>query len=382
MNIFRVAWLRLKPEPSGVPAAEQFRSSIAGMLAVFATAWISSQVLAAPPFIVASVGASAVILFVLPGSPFAQPWSVVGGYLVSAASGVLAAIYAPNVAWAAAFATGLAILGMLALRCLHPPGGAVALTPVLGGELLHAMGWKFLLSPVLTSAVLLVAMAFVFNNLLPGRHYPRRLPEELERGPGDASAAAPRDRLGLRRQDLHAALRDYGHLVDVGDEELDEIVEKAERRAFQRGFGELACGDIMSRALVTVHTEATLLFAWRQMRRHRLSSLLVVDSLGRVAGEVGLDDFLLAAKAATVHGLRQKLFRLLRLNFARDASIASIMRREVTSVAVDAHVAELVAPLSRGAHLAAVNDGDGRLVGVVTQSDLIAALYQSRLAGN
>lgn len=380
MNPLRAAWLRLKPDPTGVTAGEQLLSAAAGALAVFATAWLSAQALGSPPFMVASVGASAVILFALPGSPFAQPWSLVGGYLVSAAAGVAAVHWLPDMAAAAALAAGLAIVGMLALRCLHPPGGAVALLPVLGGEPLRALGWQFLLTPVLANALLLVAVALLVNNLLPGRHYPRRLPDELERGPD--LDADPRDRLGLRRQDLHAALRSYGHMVDVGDEELDEIVEQAERRAFRRGFGELACADIMSRATFSVRPEATLLEAWRLLRRHRLSSLLVVDSLGRAVGEVGLEDFVRAAKTDAVCGLRERIFRLLRLNFARDASVGSIMRREVATVRPEAHVAELVAPMSRGEHEVAVTDGDGRLVGVITQSDLIAALYQSRLSGN
>jgi CBS domain-containing membrane protein len=383
MNPLRAAWLRLKPEPTGVAAAEQFRSAVGGVIAVFFTAWISWQILGAPLFVIASVGASAVILFVLPHSPFAQPWAVVGGYLVSAAAGVFAAKVVPlpdYLPHALALAIGLTILGQLALRCLHPPGGAVALFAVLGGEPVRVLGWKLLLTPILLNALLLVAMALLVNNLLPGRRYPRPLLEEDlagEEGPGDAE---PLERTGLRRQDLHAALRSYGHLVDVGNEELDEIVALAERHAFRRSFGELACGDIMSRALVTVRHDATLLEAWRRLRQHRLVMLLVVDSLDRVEGIVALEDFVRAAKADTTRGLRQRLFRLLRLNFARDASVATIMRRDVLTVTADAHVAELVAPMSRGGHLAAVVDGERRLLGVVTQSDLIAALYRSRAA--
>jgi CBS domain-containing membrane protein len=377
MNPLRAAWLRLKPDPTGVAAAEQFRSAVGGIIAVFFTAWISWQVLGAPPFVIASVGASAVILFVLPHSPFAQPWAVVGGYLVSAAAGVFAAKALPAPEYlphALALAIGLTILGQLALRCLHPPGGAVALFAVLGGEAARALGWQLLLTPILLNAVLLVAMALLINNFLPGRHYPRPL-----LAPADDAAtrdAEPLGRIGLRPGDLHAALRSYGHFVDVSDEELDEIVEHAEKLAFRRAFGELACADIMSRALVTVRDDATLLEAWRLLRRHRLAMLLVVDSLGRLEGAVSTEDFIRGARGDTHRGLRQRLFRLMRMNFARDASIASIMRREVLSVAADAHVAELVAPMARGDHLAAVVDAERRLIGVVTQSDLIAALYR------
>jgi len=377
MNPLRAAWLRLKPEPGNVPAAEQLRSALAVAAGVLVTAWLSAWLLDTPPLLVAAVGASAVILLALPGSPLAQPWPLVGGYLVCAAAGVAAAQWVPNAALAAALAVGLATLGMLALRCLHPPGGAVALFAVIGGERITALGWQYLLAPVAVNALLLVAAALVVNNLLPGRHYPRLLPQELERGPDEGGE--PLDRLGLRRQDLHAALRGYGHLVDVGDEELDEIVEQAERLAFRRGFGELACADIMSHSPVTVRTDTSLVEAWRQLRRRHLVTLLVVDSLDRVVGMLGLEDFVRAAKADTAGGLRDRIFRLLRFNFARDAAVGSIMRREVLTVAADAHVAALVAPLSRGGHLAAVVDGEHRLVGVVTQSDLIAALYQSRL---
>lgn len=382
MNYFRAAWLRLKPEPTGVSASEQLRSAVAGALAVLLVGWVSAQFLGTNPFIVASVGASAVLVFAVPTSPFAQPWPLIGGYLVSAASGVAAAQLLPgaDVVPALALAAGLAILGMLVLRCLHPPGGAVALFAVLGGEPVRALGWQFVLTPVLANAALLLAVALLVNNLLPRRHYPRRLPDELERGPD--LGAEPHDRLGLRRQDLHAALRNYGHLVDVGEEEFDEIVEDAERHAFRRSFGELACGDIMSRAPATARTEATLLEAWRLLRRHRLSTLLVVDRLGRVAGAVGYDEFFRAARADSVRGLRQKLFRLLRLNFARDASVGSIMRREVLSVARTAHVADLVEPMIRGRHPAAVVDGERRLVGVITRSDLLAALYRGRVAAS
>lgn len=377
MNFLRTAWLRLKPEPSTVPAAEQLRSALAVAVGVLVTAWLSAWLLDTPPLLVAAVGASAVILLALPGSPLAQPWPVVGSYLVCATAGVMAAQGVANPALAAALAVGLATLGMLALRCLHPPGGAVALFAVIGGERIHAMGWEYLLTPVAANALLLVAAALVINNLLPGRHYPRLLPQELERGPD--AGGEPRDRLGLRRQDLHAALRGYGHLVDVGDEELDEIVEQAEQLAFRRGFGELACADIMSHAPVTVRSDTSLVEAWRQLRRRHLVTLLVVDTLDRVVGMLGLEDFVRAAKADTAHGLRDRIFRLLRFNFARDAAVGSIMRREVLTVAADAHVAALVAPMSRGGHLAAVVDGERRLVGIVTQSDLVAALYHASL---
>jgi len=62
----RAAWLRLKPDPSNVPAAEQLRSALAVAAGVLTTAGLSAWLLHSPPLLVAAVGASAVILLVLP----------------------------------------------------------------------------------------------------------------------------------------------------------------------------------------------------------------------------------------------------------------------------------------------------------------------------
>ncbi len=136
----------------------------------------------------------------------------------------------------------------------------------------------------------------------------------------------------------------------------------------------------MSRALLTVRHDATLLEAWRRLRQQHLAMLLVVDSLDRLEGVVALEDFVRAARASapSTRGLRQSLYRLLRLNFARDATVGSIMRRDVLTVAATDHVANLVEPMARGIHQAAVVDGERRLIGLITQSDLVAALYRGQ----
>jgi len=244
---------------------------------------------------------------------------------------------------------------------------------VIGGERVVALGWQYLLLPVLFNALLLLAAALVINNLLPGRHYPRLLPQELERGADDE--AEPRDRLGLRRQDLHAALRGYGHLVDVSNEELDEIVEQAEQLAFRRAFGELACADIMTHAAFTVRPETSLLEAWRMLRRHRLVMLLVVDSLTAWSGcwvsrissaPPRPHGVRLARPHPPPAALQLRPRRLDRLDHAPRG--ADRRRRCACRRAGGA--------MSRGDHLAAVVDGERRLVGVITQSDLISALYR------
>lgn len=85
------------------------------------------------PLLVASLGASLVILFFAPQSHFAQPWAFVGGQFSCACIGVLCERYIPSFSLSCAIAVSGGMVAMLVLRCLHPPGIATALTPVISG---------------------------------------------------------------------------------------------------------------------------------------------------------------------------------------------------------------------------------------------------------
>ena len=123
------------------------------------------------PLLVAPMGASAVLLFAVPASPLAQPWSIIGGNLVSATVGVACATWIADPVDAAALAIALAICAMFTLRCVHPPSGAVALTAVLGGPSIHSLGFGFVFEPILIQSFALLAAAIVFH-ALTGHRYP------------------------------------------------------------------------------------------------------------------------------------------------------------------------------------------------------------------
>jgi len=73
------------------------------------------------PMIVASMGASAIILFFIQGCPLAQPWPFVSGQLVPAVVGVYCALNSVETSPAVASVVGGSVLMMLVLRCLHLP---------------------------------------------------------------------------------------------------------------------------------------------------------------------------------------------------------------------------------------------------------------------
>ncbi|MBI5785853.1 MAG: HPP family protein [Rhodocyclales bacterium] len=218
------------PEPGHVPWRERGLSGFGALLAIVAVVLLSPALLPAPFYVIAAVGASSVLIFALPASPLAQPWSVFGGYVVSAAIGVTMARWVPYEPVAAGLAVGGAIVAMLTLRCLHAPAGAVALFAVIGGDTIRDLGFAYVLTPVAANAALLVALGILYHNLIPGRHYPRPHPELVAREP--EVVAAP-TLSGLSHEELGAILDEYGHPLEISGEELDEILAIVERRRRQ-----------------------------------------------------------------------------------------------------------------------------------------------------
>lgn len=148
---------------------------LAAFLAQIAVVMVTASVLSGQdvPILVASMGAAGVLLFAAPRSPFAQPYPVFMGHLVSVTVGVTCSQFIPDHHLAGAVAVAAAIFLMLVTRSLHPPGGAAAISAVIGGESIQALGYWFVLIPVMLNVVILLLAAVVINKLL-GQEYPWR----------------------------------------------------------------------------------------------------------------------------------------------------------------------------------------------------------------
>lgn len=137
--------------------------------------WLHSSLQSATDniFLIASFCASSVLLYGIINSPLAQPRNLLGGHVLCALVGVTVQRYVPLPMWAtAALAVSLSIVLMQITRTLHPPGGATALMAVIGSDKLKALGYGFMLCPVLTGVVVLLLVAIVFNNATSHRSYP------------------------------------------------------------------------------------------------------------------------------------------------------------------------------------------------------------------
>ena len=373
-RLFPVSWLawlrRLSPTTLTIPTPERWRAIAGAALGILLTGWLSKwfnpQALS---WLIAPIGASAVLVFAVPSSPLAQPWSVVGGNTLSALIGTACVLLIPDTTVAATMAVAIAIGVMILMRCLHPPGGATAMLIVLS----HNDSWFFMVSPVLCNSLLLVMVGVAFNNLA-GRTYPHRA--------ASVSTAMPPAGSRFTRADLNAALEHYNQVLDVSPDDLVNLLQHAEAAVYQRTLGELRCQDIMTLDPRAVEFGTALNEAWGIMRSAHIKALPVVDRARRVVGIVTVADFLSHARLDEHTGLAARLHSMLRpsklTHSERPEVVGQIMKRQVRVASAHRHVVELLPLFSEaGHHHLPIIDHENRLVGILTQSDLVRALTKA-----
>lgn len=354
-------WKAYWPAPQKVDGRERLRGALGACLGIVITGLIGHFVggpgMAA--WIVAPLGASAVLVFAVPASPLAQPWAVVGGNTLSALVGVACMNLGGTTEWAAALAVAGAIGTMFALRCLHPPGGAAALLMVMAG----VTDPRFVLFPVMLNSVVLVAVGVFYNNATR-RRYPHA--QVVPETPGV-------------RDDLDAVLARYNQVLDISRDDLQALLEQTRGEGYQRRLAELHCRDVMSRDLVTVEFGTPLQEAWALLRERRIKALPVVDRLFRIVGIVTLADFMRTAELDLHEGFGQKLKQLIRSTGRSHSDkpevVGQIMTRTVRVASEHRKLVDLV-PLfgSTGHHHIPILGERERLVGIITQSDVVAVL--------
>jgi CBS domain-containing membrane protein len=214
------------PILAGGNLRDRLPACLGALLGIGLTSAISAGVVhphGALLLIAAPMGAAAVLVFAVPASPLAQPWSVIGGNIIAALVGVTVRMLVPAPELAAPIAVGAAILMMSVTRSLHPPAGAVALTAVVGGPAVIDAGFAFVLVPIALNAIILTGCGILFHRF-SGHSYPHRVP---------VAAPVPIE-AALRAEDLDKALADLGETLDVSRDDLDLLFARVEYHATQR----------------------------------------------------------------------------------------------------------------------------------------------------
>ncbi|WP_020652607.1 HPP family protein [Massilia niastensis] len=363
VSLFRRNWP--KP-PVALPPSSQARAAFGALLGLLLAGALSQVALAwAAPgahiaWLVAPMAASAVLLFCVPASPLAQPWPVVGGNVVSAFTGIACAHLVPDPMLAAPLAGGLSIAMMFLLRCLHPPGGAVAMTAVLGGAAVHEAGFMFALAPVGLNTVVLLLAALAYNRVT-GAHHAHK--------PVAPSAVAD--------EDIDAALEHFGEALDVTRDDLAAIVNDAEHHAAERRAGALRAGDVMVAPVARLAPDMSLPAAREVLLRHGVPALSVVDGDNRLLGLLTQAQLLRSMSETETLPLHWR---------ARNVLVALASQKPATRVADVMTVGVAVdvgQPATAAATLAArhwlarvpVVDAKGKLAGMAGPAEVLAALH-------
>lgn len=306
------------------------------------------------PLLFGPMGASALLIFAVPTSPMAQPWPIIGGNSISGAIGLAVGAFVHEPAFAAALAVGVSIAVMSFMRCLHPPGGAIALSSAIGGSAIGLQGLGSAVASIGFGATILTLNGLVFHKLLSRHGYPHVPMAPLPNLHGTTDPP-PRSRVGFTEKDIEAALLDVGEAFDIDREDLARLLRQVERRALERTHGSLDCSDIMSRDVICIGPFDPPEKARHLLVAHNLRVLPVIGDDGAVLGVVGLRELL--GSSVDVKGVMSKAV------FAKP----------------DQPALDLSKPLTDGRHHAViVVDDDHHLLGVVTQTDLFVKLLQPR----
>ncbi|MBX4867536.1 MULTISPECIES: HPP family protein [Rhizobium] len=345
--------LRLfSPILAGATLRERLIACFGALLGIGLTGVISGYLFGQGPhlpLIVAPMGASAVLLFAVPASPLAQPWAIIGGNTISALMGIIAAYFIRDPIIATGIGVSLAIGAMSFTRCLHPPGGAAALTAVLGGPVVAGWGFLFPFVPVALNSCILVGLGLLFHKL-SRRNYPHvvRKPAENTHQTIDPPSAA---RVGFREEDVDAALEALDETFDIDRADLGRLLQQVELQATIRSNGKISCADIMSRDVIAIGETSGPDAARHLLLKHNIRTLPVRDPEGRLIGTVGLREL-----------------------FACGDTIAHAISKPAVARASDAALSLLPVLTDGRTHAVIIVDDDHRILGLISQTDLLSAV--------
>ncbi|HRQ48013.1 MAG TPA: HPP family protein [Rhodocyclaceae bacterium] len=363
------------PEQTPLSVRERIVSALAAFVSLALVAWLSSLFVLEGhrPLVVASMGASAMLLFGLTHSPLSQPWAFVGGHLIAAVVGVACAQQIPYPEIAIALSVAITMLATFSLRCVHPPAGATAVTAVVGGYEIQSMGFGYVSSLVGLNVLFLLLVALAVNTLLPGRRYPAaHLRPETVADDGTETPDRP------EHEDIMAALRSLDTFIDVSEEDLENIYALASLNRQKRRLGSIVCRDIMTRNVASVVAATSMAHTWEVLRKRGIRGVPVLDAARRVVGVVAISDFLKSTDWDWNRRGRLRCF----LASARKGPMRAgdIMSTPAITLCEEAHVTELFALFSdNGINHVPIVDAAGKLAGIVTRLDLLNLFRGDRI---
>ena len=331
-------------------------------------------------YLVAPFGATSVLLFAVPNSPLAQPWSAIVGNVVAALVAVAVCMVVQDPIMRIALAVGLAITTTSLCRALHPPAGAVAMTAAMSPDAVRELGFLFALMPIGIGTLILVLIAMAYGRLT-GRNYPfRQFDDANSHGTQDRE---PMERLGLSEIELTNILDRYKQSFNLGVEDLARLIGAAEMQAAAHKSGPATAADIMSRNLITIRPDTSFDEIADLFHRHRFTALPVVGEADRFFGiifQIHLIDRAREDGRRLNRSFGKAMTRLLDRRRETPVQAADIMSVGGPRATTGTPLSALLPQMADGAVDAVPILERGRIVGIVTRTDLISALARRSLS--
>jgi len=379
MDLFNqfVALLR---EKQRVSHREVWVSAAAAFVALFFVGAVSYFLLekSGVPYIFASMGASAVLIFVIPTSTMNRPWALFSSHILAACIGTTCALYITHQLLAIALAIAAIIVVMHYFRCIHPPGGATALLIVLASDEVHALGYQIVVTPVLLNTLLLIVMSLVIRRLLLGIEPKAELSSPIDwLAQEEKSLTAVKVPFG--ENDLKKALSEMDTYVDVQRKDLLTLYEHALRYQRQRSLGALRCSELMLADFPSAEFGTELIEVWSWFQEYEVTGIPVIDRGRHVIGIVTLKDFIHYSESFPQEEMAQRIDALIQptreLTSNKPEVAGQIMSSPAITALENSLVSELLSLLDSHniRHIPIVDDAN-KLVGMLSRDQIVAVL--------
>ncbi len=272
---------------------------------------------------------------------------------------------------------------MLSLRCLHPPGAATALAPILSHDSITSLSYGFVLMPVGLNVGIMLVMAIAINRWLLHHEYPIETRKSYQENSNREFIVEPAHQTGVSEQDVEQALQKMDMFMDVTAGDLSKLLTDVQKQSFKRISGHITCADIMVTDVVAVEYGTDVDEAWKIMQRKNLKALPVIDKSRRVIGIITWHDFFKFINLSANETFQEKFLAFIRrtpdISTDKPESVGHIMTSPVTVLTENTHIVELITLMSNQGHRQIpIANNENRLVGMVYQANLISVLYNER----
>ena len=226
----------------------------------------------------------------------------------------------------------------------------------------------------------MLVMAIAINRWVLRYEYPT-IPHQAEnKKHKHGTLIQPSQSTGISEQDLEQALENMDMFMDVSTGDLSRLLTDAQVQSFKRYRGNTTCADIMVKNVLTVEYGTEVEEAWKIMHGKKLKAMPVIDRAGRVIGIITWNDFFKFINVGANETFREKFRAFIRrtpdVTTDKPESVGHIMTTSVSVLPESTHIADLIPLMSnQGYRQIPIVNSENRLVGMVYQANLIAALY-------